>query len=990
MRKSMFFILIAALLLLVSIKAAWSQAAGIDALILDESDASHACDPHDFWIKVTNLDAEFQDIYSFSVEPYSQYASFDRRSALILPGRSAYLNLSLTLPCDVSGLIKLDLVAENDATGERWYTPLDYEIRPDGIPSVSPSVDVIRIGHNKSQASLKIRNTGSVPASFKVWLEGSDFAKLASDHVDIPGQQEGSVKMVIDPPSALEEGDYPITFVALSNITEAEYAKDIILRLEQRSSLSIFLGKYWMLILVVLIVLAVLVFLAVYLSRYLAATKEQRHERKLAREAEKAEAKALKEKEAARKEEEQILARQQKEKAAQEKKESKLMLKEAKRKEKEERRKEKARVKVLPYLLHEIYSANLVIPRDGVDKGRKGWGFYLVFAVIILLLGAWIFWIGTAILDYIGFIIVGLLLGLLLVWVIRSVKRKMMDRRLVLLSDELESLRKKVRSDLNKENIIVNRSDVEMLKGKRSIAKWIFLVFAVLLLWGLSALSVILGPSLGPFWLWVAIIAVFMSLVICVTALALWHARKDDELVIPIGDIAANRIIDCPLRWKKGIRSVAVKIENAVEGIVVGAYRLRNQPTFMDPEGIPFGFFEFKSNVEGKDIERVDFGFTVDKKWMSKQDIDPDTVCLQRYVNGRWKGLETAFVSEGDKTISFRAESPGLSFFCITGEKRAPVEAKPVVSPIVSSRKDPKKALVAVPKDAQKDKGRRISPTVEPDKVEALFESRKSRRSNRRWLSYLIIVLIILLLTAGLWLYWPSISAGMGSLLGDSESQGAADSPAVDQLPAPTEQIPSDDGLDDAISQATDAIDDVSTSDEANVSRPADDVSGGVSDTNSSVPIEAGNESVADVSGSQSGVVSSDYGIPPQSVNGTLILDLNQYFSDPDGEQLVYSNSRADNLIISYEHGVASIVPKEGFSGEEVVTFYASDSQNMTVSSNPVTFKVTDPKALARPAASSQRVLIGVALFVVLIAVVIILVFLRKSKEFGEDEDKDK
>ncbi|MBI4448852.1 PGF-pre-PGF domain-containing protein [Candidatus Woesearchaeota archaeon] len=134
------------------------------------------------------------------------------------------------------------------------------------------------------------------------------------------------------------------------------------------------------------------------------------------------------------------------------------------------------------------------------------------------------------------------------------------------------------------------------------------------------------------------------------------------------------------------------------------------------------------------------------------------------------------------------------------------------------------------------------------------------------------------------------------------------------------------------------------------------------------------------------GIADASGGIPPQTINGSVSIDLGQFFADPDNESLAFTNSPSENLIISYDVAQVTVRAKEGFSGEEVVIFTATDSSNNSVSSNPVRFIVSGI-ARSESGGVSQSVLISVSFFIVLLALIITTIFVRKSrKELDEEE----
>ncbi|MFH1849767.1 MAG: hypothetical protein ABH879_06290, partial [archaeon] len=67
--------------------------------------------------------------------------------------------------------------------------------------------------------------------------------------------------------------------------------------------------------------------------------------------------------------------------------------------------------------------------------------------------------------------------------------------------------------------------------------------------------------------------------------------------------------------------------------------------------------------------------------------------------------------------------------------------------------------------------------------------------------------------------------------------------------------------------------------------------------------------------------------------NGRALINLSYYFTDPEGEALVFGSDDADNLTIRIQNEIASVAPHAGFRGIRTVYFTASDSE-FTTSTN--------------------------------------------------------
>jgi len=81
--------------------------------------------------------------------------------------------------------------------------------------------------------------------------------------------------------------------------------------------------------------------------------------------------------------------------------------------------------------------------------------------------------------------------------------------------------------------------------------------------------------------------------------------------------------------------------------------------------------------------------------------------------------------------------------------------------------------------------------------------------------------------------------------------------------------------------------------------------------------------------------------IPNQTIkiNTTGIINLTDYFGDPDNDSLYFNASETENMSITIEDALATISPDIDFVGNETVKFYASDG-NANVESNELTIFV--------------------------------------------------
>ena len=121
---------------------------------------------------------------------------------------------------------------------------------------------------------------------------------------------------------------------------------------------------------------------------------------------------------------------------------------------------------------------------------------------------------------------------------------------------------------------------------------------------------------------------------------------------------------DIPLRYMR------ISVRNSVNDVQITVNRLEEKPpsVTVDVEGKVYQYFEIShQNIASSDVSKVLLEFTVEKSWIKANNIDRHTVSLQRYGENGWSKLPTYEVDEDPENVYYKAESPGLSIYAISG-----------------------------------------------------------------------------------------------------------------------------------------------------------------------------------------------------------------------------------------------------------------------------------------------------------------------------------
>ena len=94
-----------------------------------------------------------------------------------------------------------------------------------------------------------------------------------------------------------------------------------------------------------------------------------------------------------------------------------------------------------------------------------------------------------------------------------------------------------------------------------------------------------------------------------------------------------------------------------------------SQPSGVSSPGTVFAWINVThTNLNDSDIQSAVLYFNVTKSWLTTHSLQQNEVYLQRYTTASgWALLDTTRLGESATEVAYRATSPGLSFFAITG-----------------------------------------------------------------------------------------------------------------------------------------------------------------------------------------------------------------------------------------------------------------------------------------------------------------------------------
>jgi len=120
------------------------------------------------------------------------------------------------------------------------------------------------------------------------------------------------------------------------------------------------------------------------------------------------------------------------------------------------------------------------------------------------------------------------------------------------------------------------------------------------------------------------------------------------------------------------ITGINVEVKNAVTNAQVTVTKTDAAPATVSiaAPGTVYAYFNIeKINLADANVNKITINFKVEKSWITDNNIDVGTITMNRYVNGVWTPITTKLVSSNGYYY-FEAESPGLSVFAVSAQKK--------------------------------------------------------------------------------------------------------------------------------------------------------------------------------------------------------------------------------------------------------------------------------------------------------------------------------
>jgi len=116
------------------------------------------------------------------------------------------------------------------------------------------------------------------------------------------------------------------------------------------------------------------------------------------------------------------------------------------------------------------------------------------------------------------------------------------------------------------------------------------------------------------------------------------------------------------------ISQVNIYAKNTISNSQFTIKKLTAKPESVSlPKNTVYSYIEIITDIVDADINNATIIFEIPKSWLNN--VNLDSVSLQRYYDSQWQSLQTKQTGETDLYYSFSAISPGFSVFAITALK---------------------------------------------------------------------------------------------------------------------------------------------------------------------------------------------------------------------------------------------------------------------------------------------------------------------------------
>ncbi len=363
---------------------------------------------------------------------------------------------------------------------------------------------------------------------------------------------------------------------------------------------------------------------------------------------------------------------------------------------------------------------------------------------------------------------------------------------------------------------------------------------------------------------------------------------------------------------------IIIKLKRTVSDVKLLLKKVR-KPTFIKAGDLVYEYIEFtQSNLDNSNINEIVIRFRVKKSWLKKNNVKKGNISLRRYYH-QWGGVNTKLISEDKKYYYYESIIKQLSYFAVVGKRTEPIKIE-----------KKQKKLLSLKKRIKFDKNKFKKPfwffiilliiAIVLILGYYFWKNIFNFIILYKWYILGIVILLLLVVLDALFIKWlkkkskgkikKRISLKTKKLLLSVLLIAVVVAIIVLGFVYLKSVFIKDKDINETIVQEK------------------------IIENKTFVSVE---EEIGIVKEEQKGIPDQEW-----DEDTTQIINLSNYFLDPDRDKLYYTNTELQNIKIIYQNGNAILIPNRNWYGSEFVIFTANDMKGGKVDSNLIKLTVRD------------------------------------------------
>jgi len=211
----------------------------IDVSIDKPAFSNCQCTPTKYSVTIKNVQ-NYADTFYFSTEPFTKYARFSQNSVYLEPGESKKIVLYIQLPCKMMDEYALYFLTRAEKSGFLEKTPIYLKIKECYDYTFKGKAVINVCEQEKTELDVSLINLADTGNTYELSVTGPEWLKLDSNIISVEGKEEDNLGLYAETPYE-SRGKYDITIDAASSIGEVNKRALLTLQAEECYNIGLIL-----------------------------------------------------------------------------------------------------------------------------------------------------------------------------------------------------------------------------------------------------------------------------------------------------------------------------------------------------------------------------------------------------------------------------------------------------------------------------------------------------------------------------------------------------------------------------------------------------------------------------------------------------------------------------------------------------------------------------------------------------------------------------